>query len=219
MDSIRTNYRIELKNIMDEVVSMGELVIEALQKGLKSLLEKDETLAAQVIEDDQRIDDFQFRIEDRVTRLIAKENPVATELREVLTVLKIVVELERFGDHGKHLAERAGKVSNEGLKISAKYLEDMTVFGCQMVKESLESFVQQDSTWAQEIASRDNYIDDKYYALYDKLINVIKEKPQKTENLIPLLFLNRYLERIGDRVTNICEYVVYSITCKHTDLN
>ena len=143
---------------------------------------------------------------------------MATELREVLTVLKIVVELERLGDHGKHLAEKSGKVSKEGLRLAQPYLQDMTDFGCQMVKEALESFIVLDKNWAEEIAARDNYIDDKYAILYSKLIDIIKDKPHKTENLIPLLFLNRYLERIGDRVTNICESVVYVITCKHKSL-
>jgi phosphate transport system protein len=216
---IRTHYRAELKDIFQNVVYMGNVVIKSLGLGLKSLIESDLDLAEQVIRDDQKVDAMQLDIEDRCTLLIARETPVATELREVLTVLKIVVELERFGDHAKHLAEKAGKVSNEGLTIAKPYLTDMTNFGCQMVKEALESFIAQDSTWAKEIASRDNYIDDKYYDLYDKLIEVIKNKPRKTENLVPLLFLNRYLERVGDRVTNICEYVVYSITCKHTDLN
>ncbi|QEN05090.1 phosphate signaling complex protein PhoU [Thiospirochaeta perfilievii] len=215
---IRTHYREELNGIMNDVVVMGDMVISSLHKGLESLLDNNSELAKEVIVNDQLIDDFQLQIEDRSTLLIAKENPVATDLREILTVLKIVVELERLGDHGKHLAEKAGKVSNEGLKIAAPYLSDMTEFGCQMVKESLESFIQQDSKWAEEIAARDNYIDDKYSILYGKLIDIIKEKPHKSENLVPLLFLNRFLERIGDRVTNICESVVYVITCKHKSL-
>lgn len=216
---IRTQYRAELKRITQDVVYMGDMVIEALKSGLKSLLDMDEILAEKIISNDRKIDEFQHSLEDRCTLLIAKETPVATELREILTVLKIIVELERLGDHGKHLAERAGKVSKEGLKTAKPYLQDMTDFGCQMVREALESFIEMDSSWAKEIASRDKYIDEKYTHLYNKLIDIIKEKPRKTENLIPLLFLNRYLERIGDRVTNICEFVVYAITCKHTELN
>jgi len=216
---IRTHYQAELDSIMNDVSRMGDLVVESLEAGLKSLLEADSELAAEVIKKDQNIDDLQLSLEDRCTLLIAKESPLATDLREILTVLKIVIELERLGDHGKHLAKTAGKVSKEGLRTSAPYLQDMTNFGCQMVKEALESFKHQDSSWAKEIASRDIYIDEKYASLYNKLIDIIKEKPRKTENLVPLLFLNRYLERIGDRVTNICEFVVYSITCKHIDLN
>lgn len=215
---IRTHYREELNNIMNDVVKMGDLVIISLKKGLKSLLLQDEKLAKEVIAEDLIIDTFQIEIEDRSTLLIAKETPVATELREILTVLKIVVELERLGDHGKHLAERSGKVSKEGLDIAGPYLQDMTDFGCQMVKESLESFINLDSAWAEEIAKRDNYIDDKYAVLYGKLIDIITAKPHKSGNLLPLFFLNRYLERIGDRVTNICESVVYVITCKHKSL-
>ncbi|MBN2618125.1 MAG: phosphate signaling complex protein PhoU [Spirochaetales bacterium] len=215
---IRTKYHEQLGNIMKDVVAMGDLVIDSLKTGLKSLIEMDQELADSVIEKDSLIDELQLKIEDRVTLLIAKETPIATELRELLAVLKIVVELERLGDHGKHLAEKACKVSKEGLRMASPFLVDMTEFGCQMVKESLESFVEQDSLWAKEIASRDNYIDDKYYDLYDRLIKIIKEKPNKVENLVPLLFLNRYLERIGDRVTNICENVVFAITCKHTEL-
>lgn len=215
----RSHFHAELKNIFDEVITMGKMVTESLLKGLSSLIDANEILAREVIDNDQKIDDFQMVIEDQCTLIIAKEAPVATELREILTVLKIVNELERLGDHAKHLAKRAGKVSTEGLKIAGPTLKDMTEFGCQMVKEALESFIELDSKWAEEIAGRDNYIDKRYYDLYDKLIKIIKEKPDKTENLVPLLFLNRYLERIGDRVTNICEYVVYSKTNKRVDLN
>jgi phosphate transport system protein len=215
----RTHFHAELKNIFADVVAMGEMVTTSLRKGLGSLIDANEVLAKEVIEEDKKIDNFQMKIEDRCTLVIAKETPVATELREILTVLKIVNELERLGDHAKHLAKKAGKVSTEGLKIAGPNLKDMTEFGCQMVKEALESFIELDSKWAEEIASRDNYMDSKYYDLYDKLIKIIKEKPYKTENLVPLLFLNRYLERIGDRVTNICEHVVYSKTNKRVDLN
>lgn len=216
---IRTQYQAELNSILKELIKMGDIVVESLEDGLKSLIDGDVELGKKVIEKDIEIDNLQLELEDRCTLLIAKETPIATDLREVLTVLKIVIELERLGDHGKHLAKKAGKVSKEGLRTAAPYLQDMTNFGCQMVREALESFTVQDSAWAKEIASRDSYIDEKYTSLYNKLIDIIKEKPRKTENLVPLLFLNRYLERIGDRVTNICEFVVYSITCKHIDLN
>ncbi len=216
---VRTHFHRELNNIFQQVIIMGEMVTDLLGKGLESLLTANEILSTEVIKNDQLIDDLQLKIEDECTLLIAKETPVATELREILTVIKIVSELERLGDHAKHLAKKAGKVSSEGLKIAGPYLQDMTEFGCQMVKEALESFIELDSTWAKEIASRDNYIDNKYYDLYDRLIEIIKEKPYKAENLVPLLFLNRYLERIGDRVTNICECIVYSKTNKHVELN
>ncbi len=218
MDS-RTHFHVELNKIFREVISMGDMVTELLEKGLESLLNGDEVLAREVIKNDQKIDDMQLKIEDKCTLIIAKETPVATELREILTVIKTANELERLGDHAKHLAQKAGKVCTEGLNIAGPYLQDMTEFGCQMMREALESFIEMDSTWAREIASRDNYIDDKYADLYDKLIEIIKEKPNKTENLVPLLFLNRYLERIGDRVTNICESIVYTRTNTHVELN
>lgn len=216
---IRSHFHSELNDIFADVIKMGQMVTTLLNKGLDSLLNANEILAKEVIEGDLAIDDFQLKIEDRCTLIIAKETPVATELREVLTVIKIVSELERLGDHAKHLASKAGKVSTEGLKIAGQTLQEMNDAGCQMMKEALESFLEQDSTWAKEIASRDNYIDNRYYDLYDKLIEIIKEKPYKTENIVPLLFLNRYLERIGDRVTNICECIVYSKTNKHIELN
>lgn len=215
----RTHFHNELNNIFQDVITMGDMVIELLNKGLDSLLTANEILAREVIEEDLRIDEMQVSIEDKCTLIIATETPVATELREVLTVIKIVNELERLGDHAKHMAKRAGQVSTEGLKISGPTLTEMNKFGCQMIREALESFLELDSSWAKEIAERDNFIDEKYYSLYDKLIDIIKEKPYKAENIVPLLFLNRYLERIGDRVTNICECIVYSKTNKHVELN
>lgn len=215
----RSHFHRELKKIIEEVVTMGQMVTELLQRGLESLLSANEVLAREVIEDDRKIDDYQLAIEDKCTIIIAMQTPVATELREILTVIKIVNELERLGDHAKHMAKRAGKVSTEGLKIAGPTLKEMNDYGCQMVTEALKSFRELDSSWAREIAERDSFIDEKYYSLYDKLVNIIKEKPYKAENLVPLLFLNRYLERIGDRVTNICECIVYSKTSNHVDLN
>lgn len=215
----RTHFHSELNQIFEDVIKMGQMVTQLLNKGLDSLLNANEILGKEVISGDRAIDDYQLMIEDRCTLIIAKQTPVATELREIVTVIKIVNELERLGDHAKHLAAKAGKVSTEGLKIAGPFLKEMNEAGCQMIKEALESFVELDSTWAKEIASRDHYIDGKYYELYDKLIDIIKEKPYKTDNLVPLLFLNRYMERIGDRVTNICECIVYSKTNKHIELN
>ena len=216
---IRSHFHAELKELFEEVITMGKMVIFSLENGLESLLTDNRIKAEEVIQEDQKINNIQIYIEDRCTLLIAKETPVATELREILTVLKIVSELERIGDHAGHLAKQTGEVSHEGLLIARPYLKEMIQFGCQMIKEALESFIELDTVWAKEIAHRDNYIDKQYFDLYDKLINIIKEKPYKTENLVPLLFLNRFLERIGDRVTNICECVVYSRTNKHVDLN
>ena len=216
---IRSNYHNKLNAVFNDVIQMGDVVIEALHLGLESLVNADKKLAEQVIEGDKEVDRLELVLQDRCVLLLAKETPVATELREVVTVIKIISELERLGDHAKHLAQKAGKVNKKGLKLAAPIFEDMLEYAIQMVEEALRAFLEQDSKWAREIAKRDNFIDEKYADLYTQLVNLIKDKPNKAENLIPLIFLNRHLERVGDRVTNICEFVVYSTTNKHTDLN
>lgn len=215
----RAHFHEELKKLLSDVVSMGDRVIENLSRGLNSLIEGDSALASDVIKMDLTIDEMELDIEDRCVLLLARQAPVASELREIITAMKIVSELERLGDHARHLAKVTGKVRPSGLKIASPMFVDMLNLGSHMLKEALEAFIELNSTWAEEIASRDTLIDDKHSELHDKLVDLIKDKPNKAEQLVPLLLLNKHLERIGDRVTNICEFVVYTKTNRHIDLN
>ena len=216
---LRHDYENKLRTIHEKILFMGILIEEAFRKALKALKVNDNKLAREVMDEDKKIDDLQTEIEDDCVKIIAMEAPVATDLRIVITTLKIVSELERIGDHARHLAKMIGKLSDKQLTLAMPYISNMINAGLDMIKDALKAFVEKDASLAEEVARRDDFIDKQHRELYKTCVNMIKTSPEKLDQEIPLLFLNRFLERIGDRVTNICEWIIYAKQGKRLDLN
>ncbi len=215
--------RLPLNNQMSElhqsILRMGALVEEALNKALESLRNEDVELATAVVEGDKVIDALQREIEDLATTIIATEQPGATDLRDIMTAAKIAADLERIGDHARHIARAVEKLPSELIVASVPSIESMARTGTQMVHDALTAFVEQDATYAKAVAERDDQIDKVHRAMYQNLLSIMRDKPEWLEHGVELLFLNRYLERLGDHVTNICEWVVFSKTGEHVELN
>jgi phosphate transport system protein len=215
----RTKLNDELNGISQQVLKMGTFVEEALQKAISALVNRDSKLASSVIENDIQIDNYQSQIEDMCTKLIATENPVASDLRNLVTTIKIVSDLERIGDHARHLARSLEKVEAHTMDSMVADIEKMTKLGIEMLHKSLTAFSTFDGNLAQDVARMDNDLDDMHQKLYRKIIELMKADPQKVEQGSTLLFLNRFLERLGDHVTNICEWIVYAGSGEHPELN
>lgn len=215
----RLKLKEELNGVYQQVLKMGTFVEEALQKAITSLVQRDEKLAQQVIDNDSQIDGYQSRIEDLCTKIIAMEQPVASDLRNLVTVIKIVSDLERIGDHARHLAKSLSKIEDSTLERLLPDIEVMTRIGIEMVHNSLTAFSSFDPALAQQVARMDDELDKKHKILYAKIIDMMKSEPDRVEDGGTLLFLNRFLERLGDHVTNICEWIVYASSGEHTELN
>jgi phosphate transport system protein len=217
--SLRVHFNEELKHIHTSVTAMSVKVEESIRKALRALDTKDEALARQVIEEDGEIDRMQREIEDRGTVIIAREQPVAGDLRELVTAIKIVSNLERIGDHARHLARGVSNISPEIMAKALPKIKAMAEHGLGMLRDAVEAFTERDAELAQNVASRDDKIDKMHHELYESITTLIQEKPSTAEDCVSVMFLNRFMERLGDHVTNICEWVYFAKTGNHIELN
>ena len=215
----REKFRLELTTINEKVKAMAELVIEQLHRGLIAIENNDLELAERVIAQDMEVDKFQMAIDDACVRLIAIEQPVAGDLREIVSCIKIVSNIARIGDHAKHLAKGSKRISDTGRKNFLPDIKEMAERGIHMLEIAIKAFVLRDELLAKEVASLDNEIDDLRKTVSSKIITFMQSSPSYIEEGASLLFLNRFMERLGDHVTNLCEWVYFARTGKHIELN
>lgn len=216
---VRHHFQEQLHEMYQEVLQMGTLVEEALQKALTAIITQDTALGEAVKAGDKDIDDLQFSLDRRCTEMIATEQPVATDLREILVAMKISSDLERIGDHARHLVRVMDKFTDEVFRETIPEFQTMTERGIEMVHDSITAYVNHDATLAREVAKRDDEIDRLHRELYRDLVDRIANNPDRVETGTALVFLNRFLERLGDHVTNMCEWIVYAKTGEHVELN
>jgi phosphate transport system protein len=215
----RTHLTTQLNYMYENILKLSALVEEALKKALASLSLADSQLAQSVIENDARIDELQLEIDTHCTRMLATEQPVAHDLREIIAAMKISTDLERIGDHARHLAGAVAIISDATFLATMPNIQDMGELGIQMVHDVITAFVEQDADTAVEIASRDDELDTMHRTLYKKVLEIMRKNPEKIDKGMDLMFLNRFLERLGDHVTNMCELVVFSKRGEHVELN
>lgn len=215
----REEYHKELQALRDSVMEIGRLVIHQVTQAFVALETNDSELASRVLLGDREVDALQYNIEDRCTRIIATEQPVAGDLREVVTTIKIVSNMERIGDHAKHLIKALDRVSRASLDQALPRLKDMANGGLSMLEDTLEAFESRDFQKVITIAQRDEEIDRMRHEYHDFLLSQMKRDPGVISDSATLMFLNRFMERLGDHVTNICEWVYFAKTGHHVDLN
>lgn len=197
-----------LKKIENRLIKMGSLVEKSIDYSFEALKNDNDELAIKVLELDKSIDQLEITIEQECINLIALQQPIASDLREVAGIIRIIVDLERIGD----LAENIAKIQLTNDEVSIESFE--TLFEMQevvqdMLRGSLNAFVERDSITSREIAKRDVELDGLYEVLYSQVLDSLIREDDKKEAYIPILFIGRYLERMGDHVTNICERIVY----------
>jgi phosphate transport system protein len=209
----------EMAAVNQEILRMGVMVEEALHRAVQSLVDRDEALARAVIADDAAINHMEQEIEDRCIVLIAREQPVATDLRKLVTGLKIVTQLERMGDHALHVAKGTLRLLPETYMKPLIDIPRMAEIGIAMIRDALNAFLDNDAQRAREVACRDQDIDELHNQVMREVFTYMMEDAKFISQSISLLFISRFLERIGDHVTNICEWVVYGATGERVELN
>lgn len=214
---IRERYIKQLDNLQKELVTMSIYVEEALLKALNALETNDTELAESVIKKDEQIDEMHTDIEERCIRLIASEQPVAHDLRTVAMIIKTVSHVERIGDHARHLAKIVGKVSPSILKETLPIITKMAKIGIHMLKSSIDTCIDEGDTDLLEIIEQDKEIDELHRQLYIQIIDTMKHNPESIEDGVQLLFINRFMERLGDHVRKICDWVCFSKTGKRIE--
>ncbi len=208
-----------LEGLYDGMLRMGSLVEEALRKALIALSNWDEELAGEVIEEDARIDSTQIELEDECTDVIARMQPVGSDLREIVCCIKTLTDLERIGDHARHVARSLTKSAGPHYSTMLPRVRQLGNKVLAMVHDSLTALVDRDAEKAREVAHRDTEVDEMHRALTEDALTVMKTEAQGIEAGQQIILLSRYLERIGDHVTNICEWIVYARTGTHVEFD
>ncbi|AIL64887.1 Phosphate transport system protein PhoU [Rickettsiales bacterium Ac37b] len=209
---IVNSYDQELSALVNAIINMGELVKELVEIAGKSLQELDKSFIDIANITDQKINKYDSEIEHRATVLLALRQPMAIDLRQVVSALKLAVIMERMGDLAKNIAKRASKIN---IEISSDILEDidqMIAIIVTMLKDVVIAFKMHDDNKALNVAERDRNVDKIYYGLMDKLINNQLKLSSNTASMMQLIFVVKNIERIGDYVTKIAKITHYIIT-------
>lgn len=215
---MRNRFDRQLLRLNDELIIMGALCEEAISAAAKYLADGDEALKESVIETDRQIDGKERDIEDLCMRLLLCQQPVAKDLRTVSSALKMISDMERIGDQASDIAEIAGFVTKSGIG-SKVHIADMARATIKMVTESIESFVKKDVSAAESVIKHDDVVDGLFKEVKNELISAVKDETDNAEALIDLLMIAKYFERIGDHAENIAEWVIYSITGEHAEID
>ena len=207
----RQEYIKALEKVQERVFLMGMAATRAVSRSMKALLELDQAMAAEVMAGDDQIDDMIIDIEDRCMLLIAKQQPIAHDLRVLATGFKISTDLERIGDHAFDIAKIAKRLG-EGGNGHVKPLLDiprMAGLATQMLRDALTAYVNMDVELADKVCQADDEVDALYNQLFRELLTYMLANPAVINDATQLIFVARYLERVADHTTNIAEWVIY----------
>jgi len=208
-----------MKLLTSELAEMGSLVEKQIYNSIEAFKNKDMKLVKQVMENDDKVDELNRKIEEQCLKFMAMESPVATDLRKVFTTSKIVTDLERMADYAVDICKIAKRVELDVLGEECEPIWQMVDILRKMINKSIEAFVAGDVDAAYEICKMDDQVD----IIYRGLFNDMLKKMAKDESIInkgaQILFASKYLERVGDHVTNICEWIIFSAKGDYVDLN
>lgn len=215
----RIQFNEELGRLHHDVLAMGTRVEEDLRKALEALRSGDLALAAEVKASDEVVNALQTKIEDQAAMLIATQQPVARDLRELVTVFKVTDNLERIGDHAVHLAKAARRLVEDPYPRPLERLERMAAVGGDMIHDAVEAYLGRDAELARATAARDDEVDAEHKAFVAEVLEYLAANPGKAQQATRLIATSGFLERLGDHVTNLCESVVFMVTGAHAELN
>lgn len=212
---MRNKFDRELELLNTELIEMGLLIENAINKAVEALINKDEVLAKEAIQFDEIIDEKEKEIESRCLKLLLRQQPVASDLRLVSTALKMITDMERIGDHASDISEITLRLKDKEYIKKLEHIHQMALATTKMVKESIDAFVARDLVLAHEVEDYDDVVDDLFNTVKNELIDLILKNAENGEQAVDLLMVAKYFERIGDHAVNIAEWVAFSITGKH----
>jgi phosphate transport system protein len=212
------SFHAQLDEIKQELLKMGDQVSEVLEQMIEGFTSCNNELMESIIKNDYKINETELELHDKVTLLISKQQPVATDLRKLIVVLKISSDLERVADLAVDMAKQAKRIKKDVLVPYQEKLVNMFRLAQEMIQKSLESFGKSDTFMAQKIAVNDDKVDSMYGELIRDLFSISPDQIE-VDQITQLAFIGRFIERIADYATNIAEWVVYEVNGKHFDLN
>ncbi len=209
---MRESFSEHLKLLVKEVTDMSEMIIAATNRSVEALKGRNIEQAKEVIKDDVLINQKRWDIEEKCINLIARQQPVASDLREIIAVLNIITDLERMGDYAEGIAKIVVMLGTGPLVKPLVNIPKMAEKATSMLKRSIEAFVNHNVKVAKALCNEDDEVDNLYDQVYHTLLMIMIEDPKLISKATPLIWAAHNLERIADRVTNICERTVFLAT-------
>ena len=215
---IRSTYHKKLRDIQDDLLAMGSMVGEATLRSIEALRHRDLEMAHRIITDDMKVNQKRWDIEEKCVELIATQQPMAGDLRVIIAVLHLITEIERIGDHAVGNARVVIMIGDEPPLKPLIDIPRMAEIMIDMLKRSLEAFINRDAATARKIVGEDDKVDELYDQVFRELLVFMMEDPRTITRATRLMWVAHNLERSADRVTNICERAVFLITGKMEEM-
>lgn len=215
----RDLFNSELRQLQDDVLVLGSMTEKAIMDAMEALRDGDAAWSRRIVEDDKKINAKRFEIEDRTTFVVASQQPMATDLRSLASILYIITDLERMADHAEGIARINLLLGDEPLPRKLGYLPAMADRAVAMLRNSLKAFIDHDVDMARQICDADDEVDRLQDSVYEDCIAAMIADPSTIQRNTHLLWCAHNLERIADRCTNICERVIYTVTGHMQEIN
>lgn len=214
---MRSKFDEQLTVLNNSLIEMGAMIESAITKATKALVEQDIILAREVMKGDIVVDEKEKDIESQCMRILMSQQPVARDLRQISTALKIITDMERIGDQAADISEISIYIANQPYIKKLEHISEMATATIKMVTESIDAFVRRDLELAKAVIDYDDVVDDLFVQIKKDLIELVHQDVDKGEQAFDLMQIAKYYERIGDHATNIAEWVAYSITGQHVN--
>lgn len=215
----REKFQYDLNTLRDKLIEIGSLTEIALSKAIDALEKQNVDRALEIMEEDKAVDTLDEEINDMAILLIAKQQPVATDLRRIIVAIKISNELERMADFAVNIAKATIRIGDEPLIKPIIHIKEMTEISSKMLSLSLKAYNEEDVVLAKNVADMDDQVDNLYGQTIRELLELTYDKRESMQQITQLLLVCRYLERFADHATNISEGVFYLVKGRHYDLN
>jgi phosphate transport system protein len=215
----RPHYDLQLRELQDDLLRLASKVESSIGRAVIALQTQDVAAARSIIADDDAIDRAQYALEDKALQVIARQAPLAADLRMISAVISIASELERMGDYAEGIAEITIRGANEPLLKPLVDIPRMADAAQRMLREALDAFVRRDAEAARRLANEDDEVDQLTTVVQNDLLKIMIENPGSSERALHLMFVAHNLERVADRATNIAERLIFLVTGEVVDLN
>ena len=211
---MRSKFDEQLRNLNEEMIQMGTMIEDNIQKAIEALVKSDVDVAREIMEKDAIIDQKQRDIESICFNLLIQQQPVAKDLRAITAAMKMVTDMERIGDHAADISEVTIMLANTNSSAAYDTIIKMASEASVMLIHSIDAFTEKNEAKAREVIEHDDVVDTLFDKVKSELIDLIKNDMQRGEKEIDMLLIAKYLERIGDHATNIAEWVIYALDNK-----
>ncbi|MBZ9558631.1 MULTISPECIES: phosphate signaling complex protein PhoU [unclassified Modicisalibacter] len=219
---ISNQFNQELEELKTHLMAMGGLVEKQVQDAISALLDSDSRLAERVTDNDRAVNDMQLKIDEECTRVLARRQPAASDLRLVLAVIRATSDLERIGDEASKIARNALSLAESGLTargfVEVRHISEHVR---KMVRDALTAFARFDTELALKVVQEDDAVDSEYSTAMRSLVTFMMEDPRSITSILSVMWILRALERIGDHADNLAEYVIYlvkGLDIRHSDV-